>query len=48
MAPYTLHNADGSPRAGDPVLDHNMKNLCDELGGYITDGTGATVYPEEG
>lgn len=46
---YTVHEANGTPRAGDAVLSDNMKELADELGGYITDDTtGDVIYPEEG
>jgi len=31
------------------VLSQNMKDLADELGGYITDDTtNDVIYPEEG
>lgn len=46
--PFILHNPDGTPKAGDAVFEQNMKSLCDEIGGYVTDSTGAVIYPEEG
>ncbi|QKN87764.1 hypothetical protein NEBULOUS_3 [Microbacterium phage Nebulous] len=44
---FTLFGPDGTPLAGDNVMSHYMTDRCDEVGGYVQDRNGQTVYPKE-
>lgn len=43
---FTVHRPDGTPFAGHSILDAQLREAADAVGGYITDdATGAIVYP---
>ena len=42
---YILHDHHGNEMAGDSQFEENMKSMCDELSGYVTnEETGELVY----
>ncbi|UAJ16139.1 hypothetical protein SEA_RIKSENGUPTA_48 [Microbacterium phage RikSengupta] len=44
---YTVKDPQGNPVAGDGVVDQEMRDFADSIGGTIVDqDTGVVVYPE--
>lgn len=45
---FTVLDSEGSPVAGDDLLDGVLKSLADDLEGTIVDRAGQTVYEGKG
>lgn len=43
----TLYGPSGEALSGEDTLSSFMKEHCDEVGGYILNKAGDTIYPQE-